>query len=273
MQSEIKLIAIDLDGTLLNSQGHVSERNAAAIQAARAQGIMVILATGKSYASATAVLAELNLDSPGVFSQGSMIYNADGSLQYAQYMERETAVVALNFACTHNLTQIAYCKSGIVTNRDSIYRQMLVDQYHEPMPKVIGSLQAHLDDLSITKMLLCAADNETFLAEQLKTKLGSIGEVTQAVPHYIEILPTNSSKGNGLERLLKELDVSPAHVLAIGDGDNDIEMLQLARIGIAMANGSAGVKAVADAITTDNNHDGVAQAIEKFIRINYATSF
>ena len=266
MHPEIKLIAIDLDGTLLNSQGRVSERNAAAIQAACAQGIMVILATGKSRASATAVITELNLNTPGVFSQGSMIHNADGSLRYARIMARETAVTTLNFAQTHNLTQIAYCPNGIVTNQDTVYRHLLASQYHEPLPEVIGPLLPQLDNLSINKIILCAADNEITLAEQLQAKLGSTGEVTQAVSHYIEILPANTSKGDGLQRLLAELEIPPENVLAIGDGNNDIEMLQLVGIAVAMGNGSTDVKAVAHSITADNNHDGVAQAIEQFIR-------
>ncbi len=264
MQPKIKLIAIDLDGTLLNSQGRVSERNAAAIQAARAQGILVVLATGKSRASATAVIAELNLDTPGVFSQGSMIYNADGSLLYTRVMERETAVTTLTFAQTHNLPQIAYCSNGIVTDQDSIYRHMLASQYHEPLPKIMGPLLPRLNELAINKIILCATDNETTLAKLLQAKLGATGEVTQAVPHFVEILPANTSKGDGLRRLLAELAISPENVLALGDGNNDIEMLQLAGIGIAMGNGSAGVKAVATSITADNNHDGVALAIEQF---------
>lgn len=268
MQADIKLIAIELDGTLLNSQGLVSERNAQAIQLARAQGILVVLATGKSRASATAVIAELGLDTPGVFTQGLMIHNADGSLRYGHFMERTTAVTALHFAHSHNLAQIAYCNNRIVTDRDTMYSDLLTSHYHEPRPEVIGPLLPQLDDLSINKLILCAADNETALGQQLQTKLGSSGVVTQAVPHYIEILPPNSSKGAGLRRLLADLDIAPVNVLALGDGNNDIEMLLLAGIGVAMGNGSTGVKAVADHITAGNNADGVAKAIEQFVLSN-----
>ena len=92
--------------------------------------------------------------------------------------------------------------------------------------------------------------------------------VTQAVPEYIEVLPLGASKGRGVQMLLDDLGILPEEMMAIGDGENDLEMLQMAGIGIAMGNGRTAVKAIADYIVSDNNHSGVAEAIEKFALYN-----
>ena len=96
MPPRIQLIALDLDGTLLCEDGSVSARNVQAIQTAVAQNIQVILATGKTRASAIAVLGQLGLQTPGVFTQGLVIHNADGSVRHETVLDRETAVRALD---------------------------------------------------------------------------------------------------------------------------------------------------------------------------------
>ncbi|KAL0906122.1 hypothetical protein M5K25_024587 [Dendrobium thyrsiflorum] len=89
--------------------------------------------------------------------------------------------------------------------------------------------------------------------------------VVQAVPDMLEIIPLGASKGNGVKLLLDHLGVSEKEVLAIGDGENDVEMLKLASLGIALANGSDKAKAVADVIGLTNDEDGVAEAIYKYV--------
>lgn len=264
MPQRIQLIALDLDGTLLCEDGSVSARNVQAIQTAVAQNIQVILATGKTRASAIAVLRQLGLQAPGVFTQGLVIHNADGSVRHETVLDRETAVRAITFALQHQLPHLAYCTARIVAPYDHAYGRLLQEKYHEPLPEVIGPFLDQIDDLHINKFLISdEAHNDTTRA-YLTNLMGDQATVTQAVPGYIEILPPGASKGRGVRRLLTDMGVSPAAMLAIGDGENDLEMLQMAGVGVAMGNARTAVKAIADYVTADNNHSGVAEAIERF---------
>jgi len=122
-----------------------------------------------------------------------------------------------------------------------------------------------IDDIQINKSLISDEITNDETRRQLKALVGDNATVTQAVPEYIEVLPLGASKGHGVQILLDDLGIQPEEMLAIGDGENDIEMLQMAGVGVAVENGRTAVKAIADYITSDNNHSGVAEAIEKFV--------
>lgn len=262
--SKIKLIAIDQDGTLLDDNGSVSERNVQAVQTAVSQKIQVIIATGKTYASAVPVMARLGIKAPGVFTQGLVICNADGSVRYERALDRETAVKLIQFAEAHHLPQCAYCGPRILTPRQGKYPRLLHEKYHEPPLVEVGSLLEIIDEIGINKLLLSDEVTNDETRQQLRELVGDKATITQAVPEFIEALPPGASKGFGVKMLLDDLGIKPDEVLAIGDGENDIEMLQMAGVGVAMGNARTAVKAIADYITSENNHNGVAEAIEKF---------
>jgi Cof subfamily protein (haloacid dehalogenase superfamily) len=119
-------------------------------------------------------------------------------------------------------------------------------------------------EIHINKFLISDEVNNDETRHQLTVLVGDRATVTQAVPEYIEVLPPGASKGRGVRMLLDDLGIEPEEMLAIGDGENDLEMLQMAGVGVAMGNGKTAVKAIADYVTSDNNHSGVAEAIEKF---------
>lgn len=262
--NRIRLIALDLDGTLLCDDGSVSERNVQAIQTAVARNIQVIIATGKSRASAAGPLARLGLQTPGVYTQGVMIHNADGSVRYAEALDAETAVQVITFAAAAGLAHHAYCGARILTPYDNPYRRRLHEQYHEPLPEVVGPLLPHIKGQAVNKLLVSDKANNGATRARLAALVSDRASITQAVADYIEILPAGASKGRGVRRLLADLAIDPAHVLAIGDGENDLEMVQMAGIGVAMGNGAAALKAIADDVVPTNNESGVAVAIERY---------
>ncbi|GAB2284833.1 hypothetical protein Dimus_019286 [Dionaea muscipula] len=94
---------------------------------------------------------------------------------------------------------------------------------------------------------------------------GDHANVVQAIPNMLEIVPRGTSKGDGVKMLLQHLGVSAEEVMAIGDGENDVEMLELASLGVALSNGSEKAKAVADVIGASNDEDGVADAIYRYV--------
>lgn len=260
----IRLIALDLDGTLLSSDGSLSERNAQAIQTAVSRNIHVILATGKSRASALHLIEQLGLQTPGVYVQGVMVHNADGSVRYAAEIEGETAVQLITFAEEAGLPHIAYSRGRILTPYDTSYRRRLYQRYHEPEPQVVGPLLPYLAGAPVNKLLISDEANNDATRARLKALVGDRAHVTQAIPDYVEVLPAGVSKGGSVRRVLDDFGIDPVHALAIGDGENDLEMLQMAGVGVAMGNAKAIVRAAADWVTASNDENGVALAIERF---------
>ena len=260
----IQLIALDQDGTLLDSNGRIPAQNITAIKKAITQGIQVIIATGKTRWSAQAAIEQIGLQAPGVFTQGLVICDADGGVLHETTIPQETAVSVLTYLEEKALPYLAYCSDQLRTPYHHSYSVLLHKKYHEPLPVPVGSLRDGLPQFRINKLLISDEQNNDATRADLEALFGDLATVTQAVPEFIEVLPLNTSKGKGLRWLLNEVGVPETAVLAVGDGENDIDMLQMAGIGVAMGNAHEPVKAVADAIVASNDQAGVAQAIEKF---------
>ena len=261
----IDLVAIDLDGTLLTPEGVLTERNASAMRRARAVGTHIILATGKSRASARRIIAQLELHVPGVFTQGTTIYDARGKVWHETTLARETAEDLLRFTGERGLPTLAYAGERLLMPADSKYRRQMHEQYHEPLPDIAPKLAAELDRVTINKLVVIDPVDVGLVRQALESLCAGAAHVTQAVSHFIEVLPPGASKGAGLRWLLEQMDVRPARVMAIGDGENDIEMLQMVGLGVAMGNAHPRLKAVARQVTGSNAGSGVAQAIERFV--------
>jgi Cof subfamily protein (haloacid dehalogenase superfamily) len=263
----IKLVAIDLDGTLLDPEGHLSEENAEAIRRATEAGVGVVIATGKSRGSAERLLQELALESHGVFNQGLVIYNAAGDIIQQTALEDSVVQGILNFAREHDLPYFTYSGQYIVTPFESEFRQLLHDHYHEPMP-VIEEWDPGASR-PVNKIIVIDPDDDGSMDGEVRARLEELCEgqahITQAVRYFVEVLPAGTSKGAGLRWLLEKLNIAPEEVMAIGDGENDVEMLQMVGIAVAMGNAHARVKEVADAVVSSNAQSGVAQAIERFV--------
>lgn len=267
-QTPIQLIALDLDGTLLDSNGRISPQNETAVKKALDQGIQVIIATGKTRWSAEAAIAQLGLQSPGVFTQGLTIYDAEGALLHETTVPQETAVSILTYLEAKQIPHLAYCSDQLRTPYHHSYSVLLHTKYHEPLPVVAGPLSEGLPHFRINKLLISDEANNDATRAELNRLFGAQATVTQAVKEYIEVLPLGTSKGKGLRWLLNELGVAETAVLAIGDGENDIEMLQLAGVGVAMGNAPDRVKTAADMTVSSNNASGVAEAIAQVVFLN-----
>ncbi len=259
--NHITLIAVDVDGTLLNSHHALTPRVAAAIRACQIAGVHVVIATGKTRSSVEPLLDHLQLDTPGVYSQGLIIHNADGSIRFRRTMEPEQVAQVIAFAQARAMPFLAYSGDRLIVLERSPYTDSITN-YGEPLPLLLASF----DGVPVEKFILIHTP-ETIapLRHALEQTFDGQLTVVQALDHMIELVPPGSSKGDGLRRVLAALGVAPEQVMAIGDGENDIEMLQLAGLGVAVGNAKPALKAVADVIVADNDHDGVAEAIERFV--------
>ncbi|MDL1900236.1 HAD family phosphatase [Anaerolineae bacterium CFX9] len=266
-QPPIQAVVLDLDGTLLNSKHELSPRNEAAVKAVIAKGIHVILATGKTRNSGKGLIEKLGIRSPGIYLQGLAVYDAEGKIIYQQTLDPALTRQVLTFMDDRGFFTIAYSGERILTR---IHSQEAIDatiRYHEPAPEVIGALQNVVGELPLHKVM-AIGDPRAILALrwQLGFQVGTQGRLMQAgVPTMLEVLPPGGGKGSALRWLLKELRISPERVMAVGDAENDVEMIKLAGIGVAMAQAAQNVRDAADHVVGSNDEDGVAEALERFV--------
>lgn len=267
MPQPIKVIATDLDGTLLNSDHVLTSRTERALKAATARGVQVIFATGKTAHSRPQLVEQLGIRTPGVYSQGLVLMDRDGAILYRRDMEAHAARPVVDYATDHGYNVIAIAEAGarILAERPSTLSAFMV-AHHEPEAEIVPSLSDSVLHTPITKLLIeIPPENLPAARDELAARLNGAVEIVRSMPQLLEFLPKGASKGDGLRRLLAMMHVNPAHVLALGDADNDLEMLELAGIGVAMGNATDRVKAIANHITTSNNEDGVALAVERFV--------
>jgi len=262
----IKLIVTDVDGTLLNSEHKLSERNSKALKAAAEQGIHLVLATGKSQASCTALLEELKIPAYGIYLQGLATVNTEGKVMSQRTLDPDVSRQVITYADERGFSLVAYSGQRLIARAMNAQIEEYTIRYHDPMPEAVGPLQNLLWTTPIHKLTAIGEPRAIMaLRWQLNTQLGGTARLMQAgVPNMLEILPPNGGKGAALKALLKELQVPSEQAMAIGDAENDLEMLEIAGIGVAVGNADQKVKDAADHVVASNDEDGVAEAIERF---------
>lgn len=256
---------MDLDGTLLNSEHTISPRTEATLRRAMHQGIHVVIATGRPRYTSQAIIDRLGLTTPGVFLQGLTVYDGTGALLHESLMDPAIAQIVADFSDRTGYTTLVYNSQTILTRkRDAL--TAIMQQYHEQAPDEIGPLAALPGAVPISKFVFIAPPERIgAIREELKPFVNGSASLLQSTPWLLEALPPGSSKGAGLRWLLDYMGIHPGHVLAIGDGENDLEMIELAGIGVAVGNATEHLKDAANAIVGTNDEDGVAEAVKRFV--------
>mmetsp|Transcript_19984 Transcript_19984/g.60403 ORF Transcript_19984/g.60403 Transcript_19984/m.60403 type:complete len:317 (-) Transcript_19984:522-1472(-) len=269
VKRDIRLIATDVDGTLLNNKQELTPRVQGAITAAVELGVPVVVATGKPRGPwAKTILPKLGPAVPGVFMQGLVIADGKGNTIFSRELDREVGVEGLQIARQHGLTFAAYCGDRILSEVIDKWTDVLV-WYGEPHPEKTEALLEVLSSGSIPMqkfILLGEQELVESIRPLIQQQLGDRASLTTALPGMLEVLPLGASKGAGLARLLGQLGVDPQHVLAMGDGENDVEMFNLVGTSVAMGNAVQQLKDAADVVLEEtHNQDAVAVAIEKYV--------
>lgn len=202
---------------------------------------------------------------PQVYVQGLLVTDPDGSILYSRGLEAHLVAEALSFAARHRLSLTAYLGDRILCERRDEQTDRLIF-YKEPTPEAVGPLEPLVGKTDFLKLIFMAPqpriDEVRLEAEALYAGQASL---TTAIDGMLELLPLGASKAEGLKFLLPRLGISPDEVMALGDGENDKEMLSYVGLGVAMGNAAAATLAAADAVTLRNDEDGVARAIEHFV--------
>jgi len=205
----------------------------------------------------------------GVYQQGLMVYNDKNEIIYERLLDNNIIEIVEEFCQEKNLGLIAYCGEKIIAKKTSektnfiqIYKEPIPDEY----PKGLSKLQEN--GIKVHKLIIL--DNDDILIKirpELENKIKSIASTTKAVPGMLEVLPLNASKGYGVKKLLEYYKIDVKNTIAFGDGENDIEMLELVQIGAAVSNAKQSLKSIANIIIDSNDNEGVAIAIEALMEL------
>jgi len=261
---KIKLVAVDLDDTLLGPDLAVSARNRQALWRARQQGVRVVPATGRMFRSAQTIALRLGLRDPVIAYQGALVRWPAGE---------EIAHLPLPLALAREvLARVA--PAGFHVNvyvDDNLYVAELTEEAKRyaalsgvPV-QAVGDLAAFLSR-DPTKVLVVAPETELDrLARDLAPHWGDRLTMNKSKPHFLEFSHREATKGRALARLAALFGLRREEVMAIGDGYNDLDMVEYAGIGVVMGNARPEVRARADWVTAANDADGVAEAVERFV--------
>ncbi|MGT2925781.1 Cof-type HAD-IIB family hydrolase [Streptococcus cuniculipharyngis] len=267
---EIKLLALDLDGTLLTSQKEVTLANRLALQAVKDLGIKVVLTTGRPLKAIEHLLADLDLlkeDDYSITFNGGLVQSNTGQilakseLSMAELEEIYQALQALDLP-------MDILSEGTVYSLASQTRQSLYPKVNPMLDFVEISALADLPKNAVFNKAVCVYEQAILDQEvsNLPASLADKFELFKSRDIVFEIMPKGVHKAVGLDLLTKHLGLTAAQVMAMGDEENDMTMLGWAGLGVAMANASQQVKAVAAAVTSRTNEEsGVAEAIERYI--------
>lgn len=276
---DIKLVALDLDGTLFDNSSRISKRNLTSIRSITDKGIHVVISTGRPFEGIPFDQIKGTGINYAITANGSGIYEiSTGKCLYENAMDEELVTPILNFLLTRDIHMDAFIGGKgytpiqcVETAQKLTVPSSIKNYIITTRTRLDNILQfIHENQLKVQKMTLNfypAADGTLIDRETVRKFLVSNPSITTVCGGYnnLEFTRADANKGVGLRKLAEILGVNPDATMAIGDTENDLAIIEAAGIGVAMGNATDAVKARADYVTTTNTKDGVAAAIEHFI--------
>ena len=266
-----KLLVADIDGTLLGRNGTISTEDADALAKARQSGIQVALSTGRVTQACLAILEQLALNGYHIFSDGALVTNPKtGQEVYAEPIGRDLVRQIVDFAHREEIIFDLYSATHFFVERET-WASDIRRQFFGLQPTVIDFTDLWQKERIIKGTLVVRSPEEKAKASSFyrhfKDSLNLSWTKTPAYPEvdFINVIAPGVTKGKALEALAAFLEISLNEVIAIGDGVNDVPVLSRAGLAIAMGNAPDELKTVADYITLDVDHSGVAEAINRFL--------
>jgi len=261
-----RLIAMDLDDTLLTDELTVTEATRQAMNDAIARGVHLTIATGRMFDSAQKIARQVGLNVPIITYQGSLIKNLlDEEVLYERSIPVDVARELYDYCQANGLHLQSYVNDKLYVARDSEKIKAYAAQSKIPYTIEEDFLKI-IEHPKQTKMIIIdePAKLDALLPE-LRERLGSRVHLTKSKPNYLEFLHPEGTKGHALRFLAGHYGIPMEETIAMGDAMNDHEMVEAAGLGVAMANAVPALKEIADFVTLSNNEDGVKHVIEKFV--------
>ena len=272
--TSIKLLVIDIDGTLLNPQGEITPATLASIHTAQQAGIVVTLATARRYCNTATIATELGLAGPLILYDGALIIeHPQATILYTRTLQANIAQQCVDLLVRHGIQPVVHPNHGLAeeiwtgpAELDNLWINAYFAAYPERMQRMpYATLCAgHPDPLRV--VTFASEESIQGLIPEVSAlncswttiKRGSYGSAE------LVMMDKGCSKASGVAALAHALHIPLQEVMAIGDNNNDLAMLQAVGWGVAMGHAPEQVKAAADAVTTSNREDGTAQAIERY---------
>lgn len=259
----IKLVAVDLDDTLLNNDIKISEENKKAIQECRKKGVYFTFATGRMFRAAVNYAKEVDLDLPLITYQGALIKTIDEKEIQHHVIEKNIAADVIEFLRGYKLQLNVYMN-------DNLYVEEMNDfgNNYVSLSRVEHKITNFPQGLvtNPTKILLAGEPSTLDIIQKEASMIfGNKLTITKSKDYFLEFGNEKAKKSIALKALAENLGIKREEILAIGDGMNDLDMLEYAGTGVAMENAAPQAKEVADYITDTNDNHGVAKAINKFV--------
>lgn len=287
-----KLIAIDLDGTLLNSYGLISNKNKEFIKKAIDSGKEIVIASGRPVSSVRSFANEVGANNYIICGNGSMLYDLNNEeIMYDKFIDKQKVLQIIKI-CEDNSIYYNIYTENLTIAKSLNYNVLVYNNENQNKTddkktniKIVSDMYKYVEesqDINVLKITICD-DNEIIFGGIIR-KLREIKDIdvldvshmarktiktgTEEVKveyFYTEITSKNVNKWNALEQLSNKLNIKKEEIVAIGDNVNDKEMIENAGLGIIMGNSAPYMKEFANVVVADNNSDGVAEAIEKYL--------
>lgn len=264
-----KLVALDMDGTLLNNEKKVSERTKDTLKKVREMGVTVVLATGRPIEGVLRYLEELDM-----LTEKDYVLSYNGALVQKTKSKEIVSKVTLKGTDLSYLYELSKSlgvnihafseKEGLITPKTSEYTEVEAN-INGINFKEVDFTTVNDNDIMVKIMMIDEPKILSKAIERLPKEIYEKYTVVRSAPFFLEFLNKDANKGTGLELLAKYIGVSRDEVIAMGDAGNDIHMIEYAGLGIAMKNAFDEIKEISQYITESNDNDGVAVALEKFI--------
>jgi Cof subfamily protein (haloacid dehalogenase superfamily) len=265
----IKLVAIDIDGTLVTDEKKITPEVFEAIQEAKRQGVKIVICTGRPLPGVKGYLNELNLMDKGdyvIVFNGGLVQETSTGEEFVRYtMTHDDYLEIEMWSRKLGVHMHAITNDAIYTANRNIGEYTINEAFLVKMP-VKYRTPEEMSDKEIVKMMYIDAPEK--LAQTIENVPLSMKEnytTVQSTPYYYEILNKRANKGAALLALAEKLGIDQSETMAIGDEANDLAMLEVAGLSVAMGNATESVKAACDVITETNNNSGVAVALRKWV--------
>ncbi len=287
----LKLLAIDLDGTLLNSYGDISNENKEAIKYALNKGVEVVLASGRDPLIMQKISRELGIENYLIAGNGASVYDIKAQKNiYENFIDTNKALKIIKMCKENSIFFNLYTDKGIITESLNFNVKVFNSENNHKASEKQTNIEivkdiyeyAQNNPLNILKIIIC--DDSKIIFNNISQKLKQIKGIevldvahmsrkiirvgTEEVEieyYYTEVSSKDVDKWNAIEYLINTLQIKKEEVMAIGDNINDKKMVQNSAVGVAMGKSALAIKNIGDFITEDNNSNGVEKAIYQYI--------
>jgi len=259
-----KLMAVDIDGTLLNSRNELTWKTKFAIRQAVERGLIFTICTGRSIQGVQPIIKELGIDLPFITYNGAMIVMGKSrEILYEKKLSPEDSIAIIDLGLKFDTTVVAWVDNKLFVNKLNERAESYSKLNNTPAVQFTDPREI-IEDGATKILWYDTAENINRFEKEMEEYLGDTVNFHTSQPVFLEFVNKEATKANAMEALGRYFNVTREEMIAVGDGYNDISMLCYAGLGVAMGNAPEEVKKIAGYVTCSNDNDGVAHVIYKY---------